>query len=1253
MGGEEVRNMAGRTVRKGGARSRARVIVAAALALLLSATALVVAPTAGAVTDSRQPGQVVSATSPVSWSPWVMDGYVRTFADMGSYIISGGNFTTVRKANTSTNVTRNNIMAFDKVTGNIRPFNPSINGEVFKILPAGDGNVFVAGGFSQVNGQTVRSIVKINAETGQRVTQFNPPSFDGRIHDIFLRNGRLYVTGRFLNVANQPHTLLAALNPTTGALDPTVKATFSEPRRDGALNIYAADITPDGSTLIATGNFTRVNGLTRYQIAMLDLTQSPTGVVNWHTNQYGDGCSRSFQSYMRDVEFSPDGDYFVVVTTGAYSRSFLCDVAARWNTDRRGSNLNPEWTNYTGGDTLTAVAITDDVVYVGGHQNYMNNPYAGDAVGNGAVPRDGLAALDPRDGATLSWNPSRERGWGVYGFQLTDDGLWIGSDTERLAGGKYHPRQAMLPLQGGSTLPPENVGQLPSNVYSLGLMQGGSGTQLDRVAVHPMSVNGTTGAQTISAGTSQWRNLRGAFMVDGKLYTGWSDQTFKVQNFNGSTFGPQTNISLRLDPSSASLNRFASQDLSTITGMFYDRDRGRIYFTKSGSNNLFWRSFSPESNIVGAERYQSSSGAGGVTWSGVQSMFLANGRLYTVNTSGVLSSRTWDSAAGLPTGPATNISGPNIDGHDWRARDAFVLAGPVNTPPVARITSSCNGLTCSFSGTGSSDSNGTITSYAWNFGDGATGTGATANHTYAAAGTYEVTLTVTDNGGATGTTTTSVTVVDPNTTGQVNFRAANGSDANSTTPRVQIPASVQAGDRLLLVATQNVTTGTVTGPAGWTLLDSSTGPSGTLRSYVWTKTATAADAGSQVGPNSSEIAKTSLVVAAYSGTSGVSAHAVGVETSSTTQHTTPTVNVASAGSTLVSYWSDKTSDGTGWTLPLGVNGRAQTVGTGNGRITATLGDSAGQAPGTRGGLTATSAASPTSRAIAWSIVLAPGGSQPPPVNQPPTAAMTWNCTGLTCTFSGAGSSDPEGPIASYSWNFGDGGTGTGVGPSHTYAASGSYPVSLTVTDSGGLTATATGTVTVTSGPPPASQIAFKGANGAETNWIAAAVNIPGNVAPGDRLVLIATGNRADTTFTGPAGWTLVDSVTSSGNGMISSVWTKAATAGDAGTQIAVTTTETTKITLQVAAYSGTSGIAARANQVDSVASTTHSTPPIQVATAGSTVINYWADKSNDNTGWTLPAGVTGRVQTVGPGNGRITAVIADTQGVAAMPEVPE
>lgn len=77
-----------------------------------------------------------------------------------------------------------------------------------------------------------------------------------------------------------------------------------------------------------------------------------------------------------------------------------------------------------------------------------------------------------------------------------------------------------------------------------------------------------------------------------------------------------------------------------------------------------------------------------------------------------------------------------------------------NQPPVAGFTSSCSGLTCSFTST-SSDPDGSISAYSWTFGDGGTSTAQNPTHTYGAPGTYDVTLTVTDNQGATSAVTQS------------------------------------------------------------------------------------------------------------------------------------------------------------------------------------------------------------------------------------------------------------------------------------------------------------------------------------------------------------------------------------------------------------------------------------------------------------------------------------------------------------------
>jgi YD repeat-containing protein len=88
-------------------------------------------------------------------------------------------------------------------------------------------------------------------------------------------------------------------------------------------------------------------------------------------------------------------------------------------------------------------------------------------------------------------------------------------------------------------------------------------------------------------------------------------------------------------------------------------------------------------------------------------------------------------------------------------------SGGANQSPVAAAGGSYSGITGQntvLSGTGSFDSDGSITSYSWSFGDGTTGSGVSPTHAYASPGTYTVTLTVTDNLGAQGANSTTASV---------------------------------------------------------------------------------------------------------------------------------------------------------------------------------------------------------------------------------------------------------------------------------------------------------------------------------------------------------------------------------------------------------------------------------------------------------------------------------------------------------------
>jgi PKD repeat protein len=88
-----------------------------------------------------------------------------------------------------------------------------------------------------------------------------------------------------------------------------------------------------------------------------------------------------------------------------------------------------------------------------------------------------------------------------------------------------------------------------------------------------------------------------------------------------------------------------------------------------------------------------------------------------------------------------------------------VTVGASNVPPTADFSFSTTDLTASFTDA-STDSDGTVDSWSWDFGDGNTSTEQNPSHTYATAGTYIVVLSVTDNDGASNDNTQSVTVSD-------------------------------------------------------------------------------------------------------------------------------------------------------------------------------------------------------------------------------------------------------------------------------------------------------------------------------------------------------------------------------------------------------------------------------------------------------------------------------------------------------------
>lgn len=347
----------------------------------------------------------------------------------------------------------------------------------------------------------------------------------------------------------------------------------------------------------------------------------------------------------------------------------------------------------------------------------------------------------------------------------------------------------------------------------------------------------------------------------------------------------------------------------------------------------------------------------------------------------------------------------------------------VNQPPAADPGGPYNGtegIQLAFDGSGSTDPDGTIVAYEWDFGDGNTGTGPTPTHTYLTSGSFGVVLTVTDDMGDTNTATTTATIAVGN----------------------QPPTADPSGP--------------YTGTAGTPVLLDGSGsadPDGTIVAYNWDF----GDGNTGTGPSPSHAY---VLPGVYNITLAVTDDSGAVDSATTSANIDPANQAPTADpngpysgtvNTAVAF------DGTGSTDPDGtIVSYAWDFGDGNtgtGSATSHTYLAAGiynvaLTVTDDGGLTNTA----TTTANIGEVI-----NQPPVANANGPYAGTVN---LPVAFDSTGSGDPDGTIVAYDWDFGDGNTGTGPNPIHIYVAQGTYNVTLTVTDDSGAVDSSPTTATI-------------------------------------------------------------------------------------------------------------------------------------------------------------------------------------------------
>jgi hypothetical protein len=230
---------------------------------------------------------------------------------------------------------------------------------------------------------------------------WTPHVLDGKVAAIVQVGNRMVAGGSFTRINGVAQKSLVKLRLSDGARIAAFK---------GKTNARVKDMAVSGGRLYIGGTFKTADGVARSALAAVD----PVTVTDWATTRYQQQCARVFDTYMCDIDISPDGSYFVVGTTGPYRAGSLCDSAARWETGATGGGQQPTWVDHTGGDTLYSVAITGTAVYVGGHQRGMNNSFTADRPAPARWParasppstRSTACPCPGTPGATAAWAPS-------------------------------------------------------------------------------------------------------------------------------------------------------------------------------------------------------------------------------------------------------------------------------------------------------------------------------------------------------------------------------------------------------------------------------------------------------------------------------------------------------------------------------------------------------------------------------------------------------------------------------------------------------------------------------------------------------------------------------------------------------------------------------------------------------------------------------------------------------------------------------
>ena len=396
------------------------------------------------VTPAIEPATVTAQPLPT----WQTDGVVYAVEAVGDVVYVGGSFDTVRPPGAEPGigeVPRRNLAAFDASTGDLLPFSHDVRSRdlpvpsdgydktcragsvagtytcdtVYEIRTSADqATVYVGGDFETVDGKQRPKLAAFATATGA-VTPFRVWGTNGRVRSLAVTTDRIYYGGGFSSSDGQPRTRLASAWLATGAVTPWAPST------DGT--VFALAMSPDGTAVLAGGDFDTVNGVGIRGLAPLDAT---TGALARWDSRVFPGRLGSSRSYVTDLAVDADTVYAAANGEGAFDGRVAFDPTTG----------QPRWIDSCLGATW-AVEVVGQVLYSGSHAHNCTPTTGGFPETNASiVDADDrhyhrLLAQTAREGTTtriLHWFPTTNGGivgkLGPRDMTHTATTLWVAGE---------------------------------------------------------------------------------------------------------------------------------------------------------------------------------------------------------------------------------------------------------------------------------------------------------------------------------------------------------------------------------------------------------------------------------------------------------------------------------------------------------------------------------------------------------------------------------------------------------------------------------------------------------------------------------------------------------------------------------------------------------------------------------------------------------------------------------------------------------